>query len=320
LLIGLNKMVQKPLVSILIPCYNVSEFVERAVLSILNQTYNNLEVWIIDDASTDNTLSILNNFKDKRLNLIAFKENTHKVGAVNSVLKKVKGEFISFQDADDWSEPDRIAEQVNQFLLNPNLGICFTGYKYFGISNRFPNQFALSDQELKNEFLNFWKNRVDVISPTICATMMITREVLKTTGGYHEYFKGRIAEDIHWIYRILKQNQGITVNKPLYHYNIREGSFTQQQLVGKNAKHAYAWHLLSKIIHKDVYENTDLLSLENREELLKIELLACEEALTESLVASRVLREKYEKSMSYRIGKFLLKPLHFLKQIKNSGR
>ncbi|QCR22173.1 glycosyltransferase [Pontibacter sp. SGAir0037] len=302
--------VQRPLVSVLIPCYNVSEFVERAVYSILNQSYDHLEVWLIDDASTDKTLSILNKIEDKRINIVSFEENTKKIGAVNSVLKKVNGKFITFQDADDWSDPDRIAEQVSQFLLNPDLGICFTGYKYFGNSNAQPRQIALTDVDLKKEFLNFWKNRDIIVAPTVCSSMMITQEVLKSTGGYHEYFRGRVAEDIHWIYRILKNYPGITVNKPLYHYNIREGSFTQQQFTGKNAKQAYSWHLLSKIIHKDIYENIDLLMDVNKEELLKTELLACEEALTESILAARQLQENYERSMSFRIGKLLLKPIH----------
>jgi hypothetical protein len=146
--------------------------------------------------------------------------------------------------------------------------------------------------------------------------MMITRDVLINTKGYHEYFRGRVAEDIHWIYRILKVYNGITIEEPLYHYNIREDSFTNIQVTGKNAKYAYSWHLLSKIIHKDIYEGINVLEKENNCELIKLELLACEEALVERIVSSQKLKESYDKSMSYRLGKFLLKPLHIFKKCK----
>ena len=67
-----------PLVSIIIPCYNVSGYVEKAVTSILNQSYNNLEIFLIDDASTDDTWQKIKSFKDARIKVIAFKENTQK--------------------------------------------------------------------------------------------------------------------------------------------------------------------------------------------------------------------------------------------------
>lgn len=105
-------MNSNPLVSIIIPCYNVEAYVEKAINSILNQTYTNLEIWIIDDASTDGTLQKVNAIKDDRIRIISFKENTQKVGAVNEALQKVNGDYIAFQDADDWSEPTRVQQQL----------------------------------------------------------------------------------------------------------------------------------------------------------------------------------------------------------------
>jgi glycosyltransferase involved in cell wall biosynthesis len=100
-------MESAPIISVVIPCYNVSLYVEKAVHSILNQSYKNLEIWLIDDGSTDNTLQKINAIKDERIKVVAFKENTQKVGAVNEVLHKVNGDYIAFQDADDWSESGR---------------------------------------------------------------------------------------------------------------------------------------------------------------------------------------------------------------------
>lgn len=306
-------MKNKPLVSVLIPCYNVSAFVERAVNSILKQVYTNLEIWLIDDASTDDTAEKIKSFDDNRIKVVSFAENTKKVGAVNEVLQNVQGDYIAFQDADDWSEPARIKEQIEQFLIDTELGICFTNYRYAGDKTGLPEKISLTDEELKNEFLNYSYTRVRGTSPTNCPTMMISKAALENTGGYHPYFAGRVAEDIQWIYRILKRFKGITIDKPLYNYSLREGSFSYIQSNGDNAKYAYSWPLLSKIIYKDVHEKIDVLAHENINLLKELELEACEEALIESLKLVNKMKKTYEKSASYRLGRFLLSPWRLFK-------
>ena len=297
-----------PLVSIIIPCYNVSAFVEKAVESILSQTYHNLEIWIVDDGSTDDTLQKIQAFKDDRIRVVIFEKNTYKVGAVNEVLQKVKGDYIAFQDADDWSEPERINEQVKQFIQNPALGICFTNFRYVGEKQFIPDRIAVSNEELRAGFLDYdHKRRLDFSLP-ICGTMMISREALRKTGGYDPYFAGRVAEDIHWVYRILKDYEGISINEILYNYRLRKGSLTEKQTAGKNAKYSYSWQLLSKIIHKDIHEGIDVLSPGNRELLKKLELEACEDALIECKQQLTETIDIYEKSWSFRIGRLILSP------------
>ena len=83
-------MVLEPLVSVIIPCYNVSSFVDKAVNSILFQTYTNLEIWLIDDASEDDTLQKIRSVKDDRVYLEIFKNNTQKIFAVNFKIWKWK--------------------------------------------------------------------------------------------------------------------------------------------------------------------------------------------------------------------------------------
>lgn len=299
--------------SVIIPCFNVSDFVEEAIKSILVQTYTNLEIWIIDDASTDDTLQKIQSFKDERIKIIAFEKNTKKIGAVNNVLQKVNGKLIAFQDADDYSAPNRIEEQVKQFIDDYSLGICFTNYCYVSSKAIVSHNISITDKELKDEFLNFRISNINKKSPTVCGTMMISHLALQKTGGYNTYFIGRVAEDIHWIYRILKQFNGISIDKVLYNYRIRKGSFTQIQSTGKNAKYAYSWQLLSKIIYTDIYKNIDLLLPQNIEFLKEVELQACEEALVEEIQNSMKQKNVYENSKSFLIGKFILGPLRVLK-------
>lgn len=303
-----------PLVSVIIPCYNVESFVEQAINSIINQTYKNLDIWIIDDASTDSTLEKINTIKDERIKVFACEHNTQKIGAVNEVLQKINGDYIVFQDADDWSEPERIREQIHEFMKDAELGICFTNYRYVNKKFYAPAKIALTDAEMKEEFLNYRINNDSNHSPTVCGTMMISKEVLNKTKGYHPYFIGRVGEDIHWIYRILKGFKGITVDKYLYNYRVREGSFTHIQSLGIKPKYAYSWDLLSKIIHKDVHEGIDVFTPENKELLKQLELEACEDALKKNIQLNNRIRYDYEHSTRFKIGKFLLSPFQIFKK------
>jgi hypothetical protein len=143
---------------------------------------------------------------------------------------------------------------------------------------------------------------------------MISKEVLLKTKGYSAYFSGRVAEDVQWIYRILKDFKGIAIDQLLYNYRLREGSFTHIQSTGTNAKYAYSWQLLSKIIHKDIYEGIDVLAPENKELLDQLELEACEEALVKTIKFLNDTRSVYENSTSFKLGKLLLKPWFLLKK------
>ena len=297
------------LVSVIIPCYNVSGYVEKAIMSITGQSYKNLEILIIDDASTDDTLEKVRSIKDERIKIFTHKENTKKVGAVNQALKHVSGQFICFQDGDDWSEKDRIKEQVKQFEETPDLGICFTAYRFTGNTKRTPGKIALSNDELRDEFLNFGNKKNSTYGPSACPTMMISKKALNKTGGYHPYFAGRVAEDIHWIYRILKSFKGVTVNKILYNYCVREGSLTNIEYSGHNEKYAYSVQLLSKIIHADIYEEIDILHDNFKDRLLQMELAACEEKLTETIKLLNSTKISYESSTSLKLGRLLLLPL-----------
>ena len=114
-----------PLVSVILPTYNTAEFIEEAVESILNQTYQNIELIVIDDGSTDNTREILEKYVD---NIVyVYQENRGPSEARNTGISMSHGDLIAYQDADDTSLPNRIEKEVEFLLRNSKISLVCTG-------------------------------------------------------------------------------------------------------------------------------------------------------------------------------------------------
>lgn len=103
-----------PFVSVVMPVYNCERFVSFAIESILNQTYKNFEFIIIDDGSSDNTLSILKTYskKDKRIKIIINQKNLNQSKSIKKALRLAKGEYFIKMDNDDISDEKRIEKEV----------------------------------------------------------------------------------------------------------------------------------------------------------------------------------------------------------------
>ena len=115
----------KPFVSVLMPAYNAEKYIELAIESILNQTYENFEFIIVDDCSTDSTHKIIKKYsiKDKRIKLLRNKINSGVAKSLNNGLKICKGKYIVRMDSDDWSYPNRIEKQVKYMEKNPEISV-----------------------------------------------------------------------------------------------------------------------------------------------------------------------------------------------------
>jgi len=125
---------KQPLVTIIIPSYNHAQYIENAIESVKNQTYNNWELIIIDDGSTDNTHEVLRNLSfDSRITIILNKSNKKQSARLNQAIKLAKGKFISLLASDDWYLPEKTELQINQFnKLSNEYGVVYSGgYRFF---------------------------------------------------------------------------------------------------------------------------------------------------------------------------------------------
>ena len=122
------------LVSVIIPVYNVEKFLRRSLKSILDQTYTDLEIIIINDGSTDNSLKICKEYEDKDSRVALYsKENGGLMSAWLYGLSKAKGDYIYFMDSDDWVDENNVEVMVNEVLNRPDIDMvvcnCIREYK-----------------------------------------------------------------------------------------------------------------------------------------------------------------------------------------------
>lgn len=122
----------EPLVTVFIPVYNCEDYINECLDSILNQTYRNIEVLLVDDGSTDRSVEKIKAYSDPRIRLIRNERNMGIPFTRNVGLIEAKGKYMAIMDADDISSPDRIAKQVAYLEKNPDIDAVSSFYVKFG--------------------------------------------------------------------------------------------------------------------------------------------------------------------------------------------
>ena len=117
----------KPLISVLMPAFNVEHYVGPAIESVLKQSFTNFELIVLDDGSSDGTAKMIDTYSDPRLIKIFLTENKGLVNARNTLVGMARGEYIAFLDSDDLADPDRLQLQLN-YLQNNQLDVCGTDH------------------------------------------------------------------------------------------------------------------------------------------------------------------------------------------------
>lgn len=152
---------KKPLVSVILPTYNRSKMVSRAIRSVLYQTYPFFELIIVDDGSTDDTEQVLATFRDKRIQHIRCEKNRGGPTARNMAIKRAKGEYVAFQDSDDEWMPKKLEKHISLFERLPsNYGVVYSDClviedkrRYLISSNYPPKSGFVMDDILNGNFV-----------------------------------------------------------------------------------------------------------------------------------------------------------------------
>lgn len=212
------------LVSVIIPAYNIERYISRCLDSIMAQTYNNLEIIVIDDGSKDQTAEILDDYqkRDSRI-IVVHKENGGVSSARNNGLDIATGDYISFVDGDDLIESN-MYEILVKILEKEKTDIAHCGYQMI-----FPDRvdyyyntgtYKIQTREVGVKDLLFGK----MIEPTL--NNKLYRRELFNSIRLDE--KIQINEDLEANYRLFKKSKkSVYYDVPLYHYMIRKSSATK---------------------------------------------------------------------------------------------
>jgi len=122
---------EQPLVSVIIPTYNAASYIREAVDSALAQTYQNFEVIVVDDGSTDNTAEVLAPYIKEKKIIYIHQENKGLPAARNTAIKASHGEFVALLDSDDIFLPNKLERQVSYLMQHPECGVCYCEFTHF---------------------------------------------------------------------------------------------------------------------------------------------------------------------------------------------
>ena len=167
-----------PLVTVIIPVYNAEKYVRQSVESILGQTYQNLEVIVVNDGSTDGSESILRQINDHRVKLFS-QGNSGVAAALNKAVESTQGKYIARQDADDISLSTRIEMEVEFLERNPAVGIVGAWAEIIREDGRQGDYLKHSQGNEKLQYDILWN------SPFVSSTVMFRKECLVKTGNFY---------------------------------------------------------------------------------------------------------------------------------------
>ena len=218
------------LVSIIMPSYNTSKYIEKSIRSVLNQTYQNWELIIVDDCSTDSTDEVVGNFcKEKRI--VYYKNDTNKGAAYsrNYALKKAKGRWIALLDSDDLWETDKLEKQI-AFMKTLKCGFSYTEYdeidengRYLGRKVSGPHKFGMLGQ-----YAYCWQG---------CLTVMYDRNYV----GLVQIKDIKKNNDYAMWLKVCRTSSCYLLKECLGHYRKRTGSISNHSYFELIKWHYYLW-------------------------------------------------------------------------------
>lgn len=215
--------------SVIIPVYNAEKYLEESIMSILNQSFTDFELIIINDLSTDKSLEIIKKLKefDHRIILINNEINSGPSKSRNKAIAECKGNYIAFMDADDIALPNRFEEQIKILNENPEIAVCGTWFTLFGekIDSQLINHYENHD-ELRVRFLN----ECYIGAPTV----MCRKEVFDNDLFNDEYI---IMGDYELWTRLICKFQFYNIQKSLLNYRWHESNISHTSKINRNTTH-----------------------------------------------------------------------------------
>lgn len=238
-------------VSVIIPTFNRAKLIKRSIQSVLDQTYQDFEVIIVDDGSTDDTKSVIESFKNPRIKYISHDINKGPSAARNAGIKNAKGKYIAFQDSDDEWLPEKLEKQMECFdTVSPRVSIVYCGLwrkKDKNISLIPPPSVSPKDGDI-----NLFICRGNFIA---MPTVVCEKECFNKAGLFDEKFHH--FEDWELLIRLSRYSRIKYIDEPLVMSYFTPGGVNEQGLIAeaKTTKQIFDKH------YEEFKNNKQLLAL-----------------------------------------------------------
>lgn len=242
-----------PEISIIVPVYNVEKYLKRCIDSILNQSFTDFELILVDDGSTDNSGKIIDEYtiKDERIKVI-HKENGGQGSARNRGLDIAKGNYIGFIDSDDWIHKD-MYKILYENIIKYNMDISQIDHK--------PTSSYINDEDIINEKVHIVDNILEEFgnctSFELLPYIFVWNKLYKADIWSNFRFpENKFAEDLRVIYKIYdKSNKMIKIDRKLYYYFMSDNSSTRGKFNIKKLEDIEAWEEMLQFFnnkHSDI--------------------------------------------------------------------
>lgn len=240
----MKRVLSEGLVSIITPAYNSEKYISDCIDSVLNQTYENWEMIVVNDKSSDKTQEIVESYTniDSRIRLINLSENSGAAVARNTALDAAKGRYVAFLDSDDRWKKNKLELQL-EFMNNHTYGFSFTSYEYILDENNnthklFPVPVSLSfSQALKHTVIG-------------CLTVIIDKEII---GDFRMPLVRRGQDNLTWLMILKKGFIAYGLNASLAEYRKVKGSLSNNKIIAlKRQWHNYR-HIIELPLHTCIY-------------------------------------------------------------------
>lgn len=235
-------MPETPKVSVIIPLYNVENYLEKCVDSILGQTYTNFEIIMCDDCSSDNTLKKAYELakKDSRIVVLKNDRNLKAAATRNKCIEHSTGKYVLIQDADDYSEVTRMEKEVKALEDNPEFGFVATAYYRYNENGIWGEYYPWKEKPENKDFL--WG------LPYVHGTALFKKSVLDEVHGYRIAKDTARTEDFDLFLRLhIAGYKGINLMEKLYYYNENEDAYMRRKYKYRIDEAKMRWNAYRKL-------------------------------------------------------------------------
>ncbi|SHG18803.1 glycosyltransferase family 2 protein [Flavobacterium defluvii] len=219
------QILQNPEISVIIPVFNAASFLHETIESILNQSFSDFEVIILNDKSTDESLHIIKKFQseDNRIIIIDKEHNVGPANLRNEGINAAKGKFIALMDADDIAMPSRFEKQIEILKNNPEIGVCGTWFTFFGLKKNKLIKHNTEPDAIKVSFLH----SCNIGNPTV----MFKKEVLGDLKFDNDYVP---VEDYDLWSRLLAKTKFYNIPESLLNYRQHNNNISKTKIDNVN--------------------------------------------------------------------------------------